>query len=324
MPDNPYFVAPANPMQALLAGKRGYEFGQEQQQGQAREEAAKQFLAGDQRGAIATLLATRDIQGAGAIASIGNNERDFNFRTQESQRAQGNSDRDFGLRQTTANTAQIQTIKDANGNETLVRIDRQGNATPINTGVSQTPNNPFATGKFTQEQGKAATFVDRMAKSHDIITKNENINDGIGGYIGGVAAGKPAIRDSSAFNLAASPERQQTIQAQRDFVNAVLRRESGAAISQSEFDNAYRQYFPQPGDSQEVIGQKRANRLTEIQGFAREAGPNFTPPKSIVPAAKSAAPSDALQKARDAISKGAPKDAVLKRLQENGVDASGL
>jgi hypothetical protein len=31
-----------------------------------------------------------------------------------------------------------------------------------------------------------------------------------------------------------------------------------------------------------------------------------------------------LAQARDAIARGAPKDAVLKRLRERGIDASGL
>lgn len=71
---NPYFIEPANPMQALLSGQKGYDYGQEQQKNRARDEAAQQFLAGDQRGAIAKLLATGDVQGATAIAGIQNNE----------------------------------------------------------------------------------------------------------------------------------------------------------------------------------------------------------------------------------------------------------
>lgn len=70
-----------------------------------------------------------------------------------------------------------------------------------------------------------------------------------------------------------STEGQQAQQAQQNFVNAVLRQESGAAINSSEFDNARKQYFPQPGDSQEVITQKRRNRELVISGFARQAGP---------------------------------------------------
>jgi hypothetical protein len=61
-------------------------------------------------------------------------------------------------------------------------------------------------------------------------------------------------------------------QAERNFVNAVLRRESGAAISQGEFNNAEKQYFPRAGDTQAVLDQKAQNRLREIEGFKNEAG----------------------------------------------------
>lgn len=72
---------------------------------------------------------------------------------------------------------------------------------------------------------------------------------------------------AAAGNFTASPQQQQVQQAQRDFVNAVLRKESGAAISQGEFDSAAKQYFPQRGDSPQVIAQKAANRQAEIQGL---------------------------------------------------------
>jgi hypothetical protein len=61
-------------------------------------------------------------------------------------------------------------------------------------------------------------------------------------------------------------------QAERNFVNAVLRRESGAAIASSEFENAKRQYFPRPGDDAQVVAQKKANRLQALAGLQAEAG----------------------------------------------------
>jgi hypothetical protein len=84
----------------------------------------------------------------------------------------------------------------------------------------------------------------------------------------------------NAANAALSPERQKFVQAQRDFINAILRRESGAVISDSEFANARQQYFQQPGDSKEVLAQKAANRLQAIQGIMGAAGQNYTPPKN--------------------------------------------
>ena len=79
-----------------------------------------------------------------------------------------------------------------------------------------------------------------------------------------------AVGMGAAANWTQSPEQQQVEQAQRDFVNATLRRESGAAISEGEFASARQQYFPQPGDSPQVIEQKRKNRELATQGFLAE------------------------------------------------------
>lgn len=93
----------------------------------------------------------------------------------------------------------------------------------------------------------------------------------------------------AAANMVLSPNSQRAEQAQRDFVNAVLRLESGAAISQSEFDNARKQYFPQPGDSAAVIAQKQANRAQAIKGLLANARPGsldaMTAPPATAPAA---------------------------------------
>jgi hypothetical protein len=81
-------------------------------------------------------------------------------------------------------------------------------------------------------------------------------------------AGDGAI--GNALNWTQSPEQQQVEQSQRDYINAVLRRESGAAIADSEFNNARKQYFPQVGDSPEVTEQKRQNREIATAGIMAE------------------------------------------------------
>lgn len=73
-------------------------------------------------------------------------------------------------------------------------------------------------------------------------------------------------------NLLKSSDRQSYEQAQRNFVNAVLRKESGAVISASEFENARAQYFPQPGDSSDLLAQKAATRKLVIDEFKRLGG----------------------------------------------------
>jgi hypothetical protein len=61
-------------------------------------------------------------------------------------------------------------------------------------------------------------------------------------------------------------------QAERNFVNALLRKESGAAIGKEEFNSAEIQYFPRAGDTPEVIAQKKANRERAIDTLRRESG----------------------------------------------------
>jgi hypothetical protein len=75
-------------------------------------------------------------------------------------------------------------------------------------------------------------------------------------------------------NAARSGSRQQLEQAQLQFVNSVLRAESGATITSDEIEKAKRQYFPQVGDSPEVVEQKRQARQTavdEMRGALGEA-----------------------------------------------------
>ena len=72
-------------------------------------------------------------------------------------------------------------------------------------------------------------------------------------------------------NLAQSADRQSYEQSKRNFVTAILRRESGAAISATEFDTAEKQYFPQAGDKPETVVQKINARNTAINNIYREA-----------------------------------------------------
>lgn len=69
-----------------------------------------------------------------------------------------------------------------------------------------------------------------------------------------------------------STEMQQYMQAASNFINAKLRRESGAVISPSEFTEARSQYLPQPGDKEEVLKQKKANRDLVYASLRKAAG----------------------------------------------------
>jgi len=119
----------------------------------------------------------------------------------------------------------------------------------------------------TEAQGNARLYGERMATSHNIINGLEV--DGKLKYdpiaTRAIITAPGGISDLT-YGMAGK-DTQSASQAMRDFINATLRRESGAAISPSEFDNAIKQYFPQPGEDKSVSEQKRKNREVAIKGI---------------------------------------------------------
>lgn len=147
------------------------------------------------------------------------------------------------------------------GTPVLVRQDKRGNITPVQgygpkTGVEK---------PLTDAQSKAALFGSRMESSNKVL--ESLAGDGTTTSIPGARAG---FGIGATLNTLSSAKQQQLNQAKRDFINAVLRRESGAVIADSEFNNAEQQYFPQVGDSPQVIKQKADNRALAIRGVQAE------------------------------------------------------
>jgi len=114
-------------------------------------------------------------------------------------------------------------------------------------------------------QSKALLFGTRMQESDKII--NDLNKRGKSFSTPGANAG---FGIGALVNTVNSEGAQMLDQAKRDFINATLRRESGAAIAESEFTNAEKQYFPQIGDSPKVIEQKAKNRALASQGVLAE------------------------------------------------------
>jgi hypothetical protein len=143
---------------------------------------------------------------------------------------------------------------------------------------------------LTETQGNAVSFGARAVEANRIATDLEKqgvTNTGVIRTVaGGVLGGAPIVGDKleqnvrSSFNVlptylgGPNPQQQQNDQARRDFVSAVLRKESGAAISASEYANEEKKYFPQLGDSDAVIKQKQNSRLKAIEGLKSQAGPS--------------------------------------------------
>lgn len=144
------------------------------------------------------------------------------------------------------------------------RWKQDGSLEPIPGG----PKDPSMVAKKppTEGQSNAALYATRMEESNKIISDLSKK-----GY--SPTVGQDVVAEAPLGNFVLGEDTQKFQQAQRDFINAVLRRESGAVISDQEFDNARKQYFPQPGDSKVVLEQKEKNRQTAIQGIKNAAGP---------------------------------------------------
>jgi len=118
----------------------------------------------------------------------------------------------------------------------------------------------------TEDQSKAALYSHRMTDAEGVISKLEHIGTST---LEAARSKVPIIG-----NITASAEYQSLEQAKRNFINATLRRESGAAIAQSEFESADKQYFPKIGDSLMVLEQKEQNRRTATAEMRASAGPS--------------------------------------------------
>lgn len=124
---------------------------------------------------------------------------------------------------------------------------------------------------FNNDEKLAGAFTNRMLEATATF---ENVT--AGGY-------DPAnIRDFAASSLplalrasALSDSGQQYLAAKLNFITAVLRKESGAAISDTEFKNEDLKYFPQPGESAATIEQKRIARKTAVESMKAQSGGAF-------------------------------------------------
>jgi len=127
---------------------------------------------------------------------------------------------------------------------------------------------------LTEGQSKALLFGTRMKESNEILEGLATKGVDRPGNLKRAADAVPNVMGGGLLQTGAnalqSDEQQQVEQAQRDFLNAVLRRESGAVIADSEFENGRKQYFPAIGDSDAVKAQKKRNRDVAMRGILEE------------------------------------------------------
>lgn len=161
----------------------------------------------------------------------------------------------------------------------------------------------------------------------------------------------------SLSNNLVSDQGRQFYNSAMNFMLSVLRPDTGAAFGREEFQNYARVFIPLPGDDPQTLANKAAARdtaLAALQGTSKGAADKITqlmqsqglpvPPEMAKrlqaaqanpqqPAAPGRAMTEApaggnnagaLAEARDAIQRGAPREAVLERLRGMGIDPGGL
>lgn len=137
---------------------------------------------------------------------------------------------------------------------------------PSGTQLSVDPNTGAVTFQqgsglkpLTEAQSKDTVFVTRASGALPIIDQHGEALARLGEATGG---GLPVVG-----NYMKSPEYQQAEQAGKEFLQAILRKDTGAAITKEEQDEYGSVYLPRPGDSQAVLDQKKASRARALQAI---------------------------------------------------------
>lgn len=165
---------------------------------------------------------------------------------------------------------------DANGKPAMIRTNVDTGdieVLPVPAGANFVKRDQPA----TADQTNLAIYASRVSQAEPTLKALEASVAAMNplSYLAQTKIDNPAVQ---------SKEMQQYQQAARQFINSVLRRESGAAISAGEFDSARKQYLPMPMDTPEVLAQKAAARADVLAQFQKAAGPAGQKPVSAAPA----------------------------------------
>jgi hypothetical protein len=148
---------------------------------------------------------------------------------------------------------------------------------------------PKADKPLTESESKIFQFT-RRADAADKTLKDLE-------YEGGRSVSRFLEKNVPGGNYLVGDNFQKFSQAKREFINALLRRESGAVIGAEEEANFDKQYMPQPGDGAAVVEQKRKARVRAVQAMKEELGGKYKEPtEQDAPAASSANPVDLMKK----------------------------
>jgi len=146
----------------------------------------------------------------------------------------------------------------------------QARARELNQGArtdpSLKPSDQQAINRASEGQLQSSTFANRVGAANEVLAELE------------ATEGFDPTSIQTAFfeaipggNIALSDNEQRFSQAKRDFITAVLRKESGAAIGKDEFVNEDKKFFPQVGDGKAVLKQKALGRKRAFESLRKQS-----------------------------------------------------
>ena len=161
---------------------------------------------------------------------------------------------------------------DAQGNPVFFQPSKAGGQAVIVPGIKplQEPKAP------TESQAKAQTFYSQMTSASrelENLQKQGFDPNSLASQTQVKLAGTPA-------RIAVSPEAQGARQAQEQWAESFLRIKTGAAATKDEVTRNVATFFPQIGDSQQVIEQKARARAQAEQDVLAMTKPGSVGPKT--------------------------------------------
>jgi hypothetical protein len=136
---------------------------------------------------------------------------------------------------------------------------------------------------MTEGQSKDAVFSTRAEGALPLIDQFGDSLTGMEGTVGGTVGQLPVVG-----NFAKSEGYQQAEQAGKEFLQAILRKDTGAAITNEETNEYGSVYLPRPGDTPATLQQKKVSRRRALEAI--KAG---MPPQAILAQEKALANTEA-------------------------------
>jgi hypothetical protein len=134
--------------------------------------------------------------------------------------------------------------------------ENAGKVSPV--GGAETTIN-LDSGKLTEGQSKDVNFFTRGIYANDDLAQVEKELTSAGGNVAG--------RMGVVGNYFKDPQYRQAERAGREVLAVILRKDTGAAVTQQEFELYGPMYLPWPGDDIQTIADKREARIRAIDSM---------------------------------------------------------